>query len=179
MRQSHCCRPAVESLEERMPLSAGGTMALRVTRLALMGTVQGTWTSQFTIPDTGGAQSLQGLGVVRPLGSVQATGSLHTPGFIASGRTTGTLTLSDPKGSIILNLVGAMDQPGFSPPASQLLFTVASGTGQFARVSGSGTATLQELTGDILPLGSVPVGTAQTPVANTFTLTLTAGRKHR
>jgi hypothetical protein len=179
MRQSCRSRPAVESLEERTPLSAGITMAVHAAKIALMGTVQGSWTSQFTLPDTGGAQTLQGSGVVRPLGSVQATGSLRTPGFIALGLTTGTLTLSDAKGSVTLNLVGAKPQPGFSPPASQLQFTIASGTGQFAKVSGSGNAMLQEVTGNVPVTSSVPVGTAQIGVANAFTLTLTPGRKHR
>jgi hypothetical protein len=155
MERKRRSRPVVESLEDKWLLNAAGASVVAAARavhkagqapLSLSGTVQGTWMRVFTIPDTGGTQNLSGSGKVPPVGSVQASGTLHTPGFIARGRTTGTLTLSNSHGSITLNLVGAMDQPGFSAPPASFNFTVAGGTGQFAHATGTGTASFQENT---------------------------------
>jgi hypothetical protein len=74
---------------------------------------------------------------------VQISGTLHTPGFILQGHTTGTLVLSSAQGSITLQLVGP-PQPGFSPPPSTLQYTITGGTGAYAGAAGQGTVTLQE-----------------------------------
>jgi hypothetical protein len=151
-------RPELELLEGRAMLSAGSVLSpplLTVTALlaqqspqqhylALVGEIKGTWTRIRTLPDVGQSQSLMGSGRVRPLGEVQAEGTLHAPGFIREGHTTGTLTLTNSRGSITLQLVSRQPQPGFSPPARSYDYTITGGTGAYAGATGSGRATLQE-----------------------------------
>jgi hypothetical protein len=131
-------RPQVEALEGRSVPAAG------VAQL-LAGSVSGTWTTEMTIPDTGGVQRLTGFGTVVPLGDVAATGTVRTPGFIAQGRTTATVTLQDAAGSVTVRLVSAQAQPGFGPPATLYKYTITGTTGAFAGLAGHGTATLREL----------------------------------
>jgi hypothetical protein len=148
-------RPEVEALEERTVLSAGLRLAPVAPSpvahsghhnrqvLALDGSVSGTWQKRFTLPDTGGDQALTGGGKVAPLGQVRMRGELHTPGFIAQGQTVGTITLTNAKGSVTVQLVGP-PQPGFSGPPSMFHYTILGGTGQYAGASGSGGATFRE-----------------------------------
>src|SRR5690348_6015584 len=136
-------RPEVEALEERTVLSTGLRLApvplLPVAHhglptrhvLALDGSVSGTWQKRFTLPDTGGDQVLTGSGRVAPLGQVRMRGELHTPGFISEGTTVGTITLTNAKGSVSVQLVGPR-QPGFSGPPSTFHYTIVGGTGQYA-----------------------------------------------
>src|SRR3954471_13924543 len=102
-------RPTVEALEGRTLLSVAsvprppnGAAIVDVRaeqhRLALAGTIRGVWSWELTNPDIGGAQTLRGSGRVRPLKGVDASGTLHTPGFVAHGTTTGSLTLSSNRG---------------------------------------------------------------------------------
>jgi hypothetical protein len=116
-------------------------------RLLRLGLVSGTWTNQPTLPDTGKTQDLEGSGVFFSLGQVQMSGRLHTPGFVLQGRTTGTLVLSNARGSITLELVGPL-QSGFSPPPSAFQYTITGGTGAYAGLTGQGTATLLETSGN-------------------------------
>jgi hypothetical protein len=116
-------------------------------QLLPIGMVHGSWTTKPTLPDAGTIQELQGSGFFPSLGQVQMSGTLHTPGFIREGRTTGTLVLSNARGSITLQLVGP-PQPGFSPPPSTLQYTITGGTGAYAGASGQGMVTLQEMAGN-------------------------------
>lgn len=109
--------------------------------ITLSGEVRGTWTQRPQAPDVGGAYDLSGNGTVSPLGPVQAAGSLHSPGMIAHGQTTGTFTLTSPKGTLTLALSGPA-QPGFSAPPTSLTFTVTGGTGTYTGEHGTGTAQL-------------------------------------
>jgi hypothetical protein len=183
MKRTRRNRPVLEALEGKRLLSglAGGSpphaSALVAStalprHLTLDGTIEGTWSREFTNPDVGGAQTLQGSGTLRGLGLVQSSGTLHTPGFVARGHTTGSLTLSNAQGSVTLQLVGTMVQPGFSAPPSSLRYTIVQGTGQYSMASGSGTATLQERPQQGPPRG--PVGTMSPDylIAPSFTLTL-------
>ena len=184
MKRTRRSRPVVEALEGKKLLSAVGVPAPHATALVaskasqrhllLVGTIQGTWSRTLTNPDIGGAQTLQGTGKVRPLGAVDASGTLHTPGFVARGNTTGSLTLEDNRGSVTLHLVGTMTRPGFSGPATALRYTIVDGTGRYAGASGSGTAELQERPEQGPPAG--PPGTASPHylIAPSFTLTLRA-----
>ena len=167
MTRARRCRPQVEPLEERTVPSAvhGPAHAAPVAHhhhvkhrhhhapqpappgqglgQVLSGQVSGTWTTQPGLPDTGTEQTLTGAGTVQPLGPVQATGTLHTPGFILRGETTGTLTLSNANGSVTLRLVGP-PQPGFSGPPPTFTYTVVGGTGAYAGASGTGTVAFSE-----------------------------------
>ena len=190
-------RPEVELLEGRTVLSAVHGLAPAVPvllahhaphrrahhhavaipapkqSLALSGDVSGTWTTQPTLRDTGGVQTLTGGGTVQPLGPVQASGTLHTPGFIAQGRTTGRMTLSNASGSVTLRLVGP-PQPSFSGPPGSFRYTIVRGTGLYTGASGTGTATFTERP-EQRPV--CPPGTPcpQFIIAPSFTMTFQAG----
>jgi hypothetical protein len=183
MKRTRRSPPGVESLEGRTLLSAVGAPLAHEPalianpasgrRLVLDGTLQGTWSNVLANPDLGGSQTLRGDGSARPLGPVQATGTLRTPGFVASGRTTGCLILTTARGSVTLRLVGTMPQPGFSSPPASMRYTVVKGTGQYAQATGSGTVLLQER-----PLQGPPPGPPGTLspdylIAPSFTLTFT------
>jgi hypothetical protein len=144
-------RPQVESLEGRtLPSSLPVVGPPHETAvhaaphvLLLSGTIGGTWTLLHTIPDTGGKQALMGQGTVHPLGPVEASGTLYTPGFIGSGHAEIELRLSAGKGSVKLLLVGPL-QRGFSHPPTSFHYTIVSGTGAFAGATGNGTAAFHE-----------------------------------
>jgi hypothetical protein len=69
-------------------------------------------------------------------------GSLAGTGFIAEGHATGTLTLTNARGSVTLALTGP-SQDGFSPPGSgAYTFAVRGGTGSYARTVGTGEVDL-------------------------------------
>jgi hypothetical protein len=154
MKRTVHCRPAVEAIEARLlpggaaaSLPAGRVaieVASRHLKLKLSGTLSGTWSRVFTNPDVGGEQALQGTGKIKPLGQVRASGTLHTPGFIAQGFTTASLVLTSPHGTVTLSLMGTMSQPGFSSPATSLSYTIVKGTGRYAGASGSGLADFHE-----------------------------------
>jgi hypothetical protein len=135
----------------------------------LRGRIQGTWVNRPTLPDTGSIQLLTGSGTVAPLGSATAQGNLHTPGFVLRGRTEGMLTLSGPRGSITVRLVGP-EQRGFSPPPSTFHYRIIGGTGRFAGASGSGTARFHEQSGPVCEPG-LPCD----PLVHGGTFTLTFG----
>ncbi len=190
-RAAPAFRPRVEPLEERavpafVPIHhpvaphvhhAARTPVHRAAAtpatpaIALAGQVSGVWSQQMTPPDTGTSQSLSGAGSVTPLGVVQASGTLHTPGFIISGYTTGTLVLVGAQGSVTLQLKGASPQPGFSPPANVLNYTIVGGTGAYAGDTGSGVAHLQETTAPQPQPGSTGTLLPQVVASGTFTLT--------
>jgi hypothetical protein len=108
----------------------------------------GTWRTEPTLPDVGTIQNLQGTGVFAPLGSVRISGTLHTPGLILKGHTTGTLVLSNAQGSVTVQLVGPLQQ-SFSPPPSTFEYTIIGGTGAYAGLTGHGTANFFETSGTI------------------------------
>lgn len=109
--------------------------------IRLVGQVAGTYTQLPSVPDAGGSYRLSGNGTVAPLGTVRAEGTLHTPGFIAHGTTTGDLTLSNPKGTLTLNLTGPQ-QRGLSDAPTTLRFVVSGGTGAYLGKTGAGVAHL-------------------------------------
>jgi hypothetical protein len=112
--------------------------------LALGGQVSGVWQTDFPLnPDVGQGQMLRGGGIVSPLGTVQMTGHLHMPGFIAQGQAVGTVTLSNAAGSVTLQLVGP-PEPGFGPPPATFQYTITGGTGQYAGATSSGTVVFEE-----------------------------------
>ena len=57
-------------------------------------------------PDTGKDFTFLGSGQVAPLGQVTLSGTIHSPGNIANGHSTGSLVLSTLKGSVTLDLTG-------------------------------------------------------------------------
>lgn len=111
------------------------------------------------IPDIGKTYNLTGNGTVTPLGTVQLSGSLHTPGNIASGYATGTITLSNTNGSLVLQLTGPL-QTGFLPLPTSFSITIQNGTGQYANYT------------NMHATGTLTTDTSGTNFANTFQFTL-------
>jgi hypothetical protein len=100
------------------------------------------YTSSMQIPDTGTSYNLRGVGSFGAVGVATITGELHSVGFIMQGHATGTLTLTNARGSVTLELTGPT-QPGFAPLPQQFTYQVVSGTGAFANLHASGTLQLQ------------------------------------
>ncbi len=102
----------LESLEGRAVLSTLGAMtapvkgalASRISDLDLQGSGHGSPSTVLGGPDVGTTVFLNGTGVVTGLGSVKIGGALHGTGFIAKSHVDGSLTLSNHKGSLTLQL---------------------------------------------------------------------------
>lgn len=107
----------------------------------LTGTIRGIYSYLREVPDVGQGFTLVGSGRVFPLRNVQASGTFHTLGFMASGNARGRLTLRSPRGSIILALLGPK-QRGSSPPPSSYRYTVTSASGTYRMTRGQGTVHL-------------------------------------
>jgi hypothetical protein len=122
-----------------------------------------------TIPDIGGEQTLSGAGQLRGLGSVDADGTLRTPGFILQGRTGAVITLKNTHGTIQVSLTSGL-QPGFSGPASTYTYTITGGSGRYVGASGHGTANLVEHIGVAPAIATRPV---EPPISGQPIFTLT------
>jgi hypothetical protein len=147
MKHNAHFQPHLELLEGRLPLSTVSTIPVypNTTHLALDGQLNGIWSTLPSNPDVGKTQSLSGTGNTDPLGNVQLSGKLTSPGNIASGRTTGEFTLTDSQGSVTFRVVGAQPQPGMSGPVNKYYFAIEGGTGIYTHIWGGGIAMLQEL----------------------------------
>jgi hypothetical protein len=138
----------IESLEGRVVLSTSSHMATAVvpaalvkgvTYLYLQGSGEGTFKHHQVLPaDIASTDVFKGTAHLGRLGTVKVSGSLTGTGFIAQGHATGTLTLSNSRGSVTLTLTGP-SQGGFLAPGSgTYTFAVKSGTGAFAHAIGTG-----------------------------------------
>jgi hypothetical protein len=105
---------------------------------ALAGQGHGTYTSPFSIPDTGVQYDLQGVAHLAKLGDVTVTGSVHSLGFIVSGKASGTLTFTNANGSVTVELQGPV-QPGFASLPHTFHYKVVSGTGAYQNLHDSGS----------------------------------------
>jgi hypothetical protein len=85
---------------------------------------------------------LHGEGYVAGMGHVRFSGSAHAVGFVQNGHAAGTLTLTNKRGSVTLELTGP-DQPGFSALPDHFSYSVTGGTGAYANRSDNGELTLQ------------------------------------
>jgi hypothetical protein len=144
----------MEALEDRTVLTSALSYLSPVTllsslisddnkdnRLALNGTVHGSYTNTLSNPDAGRTYVLSGSGNVRPLRGVEAQGTLTAPGFVAHGRTSGTLILTDAHGTLTLRLRGG-PQRGFSSLPQHFHFSILHISGRLPRKPGGGTAIL-------------------------------------
>jgi hypothetical protein len=110
-------------------------------KLQHLGQGSGTYTNGFEF-DAGVPYHLTGSGQFVGLIGAKIAGSLYSVGFIRTGHAVGELTFSNAKGSVTIELVGP-EQPGFSPLPSKFSYTVEKGTGAYARLTGSGSLTLE------------------------------------
>jgi hypothetical protein len=175
------CSPRVEELEPRstpsattvFPLSTGPAATGHIAHPPATGLLGGNYTSPLAIPDAGKAYTLTGTGFVAGLGKVSVSGSLSALGFTSSGHAGGTLTLSNPHGTLTFALTGPL-QPGFSPLPTRFWSAITGGTGRYKNLRGTGTATLH-LEPFLYPAICIPApgGCRPFPDAGTFTLRLT------
>jgi hypothetical protein len=155
MREHLRRRPQLESLESMTLLSGsaaavGGAIAALVAppaptsghMIRLTGTAKGRFHAHINNPDTGKDFTFFGSGQVAPLGHVDLTGHIHSPGFIANGHSTGLLVLSNPKGSVTLSLIGPV-QSGFTPVPDTFTFKITNASGKFKGDTGTGFMVLE------------------------------------
>jgi hypothetical protein len=124
-------------------IAAAGHFA---TQHHLVGKGHGAFMREFANPDTGSAFQLSGVGHFTGLRNVTIEGALHSVGFVAQGRATGTVTLTNARGSVTLALTGPL-QAGFAPLPGMYQFHVASATGAFNNWRANGTLTLHAASG--------------------------------
>jgi hypothetical protein len=112
--------------------------------LSLNGTISGTYKLAPVLADIGATYVFTGTGAAGAVGPVALSGSVHLPGFIATGKASGTLTLDDisasavKSGSVTLSVTGPTEA-GFGPFPGTLSYVITGGTGAFAGATGSGT----------------------------------------
>jgi hypothetical protein len=164
-------RPRVEGLESKRllashPLAAPAVAALVATSpperfVALNGLLHGTYQNHDGLPDVGNTIDLMGSGHVATLGRTDVTGHLRTLGNIALGHATGTLFLSDPRGTVTLSLKGP-DQKGPAGLPDHFRFTATGGTGAFKNIDDTGTAFLIRIPAKSPATGTTPGASAGT-----------------
>jgi hypothetical protein len=155
MREHLQRRPQLESLES-VTLLSGSAAAVRGAIAALVapstptsghtihltGTARGSYHVHIINPDIGKDFTFFGSGQVAPLGHVDLTGHINSPGFIANGHSKGLLVLSNPNGSVTLSLIGPV-QSGFTPVPDTFTFKITSASGKFKGDTGTGFMVLE------------------------------------
>ena len=163
-RKKFRLQPQVEGLES-MTLLSGASAAMvhaaAVTRVALRGTVAGSYLARQGNPGTGATIQLAAGGPVSPLaGRSTVSGTARVPGFVQNALVQGTLTVRGPQGSIIVRIGGLITTP---PSSAQKVtygfgYVITGGTGQFSNVRGNGIL-LATLTPSSAPTSRISVGT--------------------
>jgi hypothetical protein len=97
----------------------------------------GKFTKPLGNPDSGTQYNFTGGGKTKSLGNFTLTSHLSGPGFVANGRYTGQIVLTNSKGKITLSVAGPHQAPG--PLPGTLSYSIARGTGLYAHSSGKGT----------------------------------------
>jgi hypothetical protein len=161
-------KPHLEALGERvLPAVVPIFSVPPQPQYELSGQAQGGYASKLVI-DGGASYDLTGTGRFLGLDAVKVSGWVRGTGMIAQGHASGELTLTNGKGSVTLDLTGPQ-QPGFSALPESFDFTVAAGTGAYARLAASG-GTLSLLVASLPVPGTggsfaLTVGLAHKPAA--------------
>jgi len=146
----------------RLVASFNDTAIVTGKKLALSGSVSGTYSLAPTAVGIGAEYVFNGSGALTGLGPVGAQGDVILPAFAAAGTASGTLTLTSASttpadaGSVTLKLTGTVGSSGAFP--STLTYVITGGTGIFSGASGNGTIAVK--------LGTDP---------NSFTFLFSAG----
>jgi hypothetical protein len=119
---------------------------------ALAGHGSGSYTRNLNMPDAGSKYQLTGTAQLADLGQVSVSGKVGGTGFTQHGHAYGTLTFTNAKGSVTLELTGVPEQNGFSPPPPYFRYRITAGTGAYKNLQEHGTLRI-----DLVP----PVGTAK------------------
>ena len=138
------------------PPDAGVLAAVVRPAHPLHGAGAGTYHGPAVTIDAGTSFALTGTANLGALGTFHVTGQVQGVGFLAQGRATGELVLTNAHGSITLALHGAV-QPGFSAVPPELVYSVTGGTGDYSHLNGYGTVGLHT-TPTPVAFGQPPVG---------------------
>jgi hypothetical protein len=141
-----------EELESRTLLSAAGLAApvkvsaavVRTTPppAVLSGTITGTYVLGPSLSTTGATYQLTGSGSVGPAGAVTASAFLQALRFLSPGHAGGLVTLSNARGTVVVQPSGTAQAGGVRLPAT-FTFRVAWGTGAYAHLNHGGTVGLR------------------------------------
>jgi hypothetical protein len=132
----------------------------------LTGHGQGTYTADQIMSGAGAQYRLQGTANLAGLGRVTVSGSVSGVGFIQHGHAGGTLTFSNARGSVTLQLQGP-DQPGFSALPQGFHYRVVGATGAYKGLAAQGSLQL------VLHASPLPMpGAGMVTPHGTFTLTI-------
>jgi hypothetical protein len=101
-------------------------------------TGQGRYTLATNRANNVSTYALQGSADFGRSGFFAVGGTIQTVGNVASGRATGRITLSDPRGTLVLSLTGPIQSRNAGLPGT-FTYKVVSGTGFFAHYAGQGT----------------------------------------
>jgi hypothetical protein len=115
-----------------------GPAALPASLSGLSGSGQGTAGAAPTRFGVGPLYVLKGTANITGMGVVTFTGSLQAPALNAQGPVTGTLTLTNARGSITVSLTTS-SQSGRSALPTSFQYTIVGSSGQFFGSSAAGT----------------------------------------
>jgi hypothetical protein len=152
-------RPAlrVESLESREAPSAltpppPAPPAVVRQQYALTGNAAGVFHGDEVQSGAGLKYHLDGSAQLAGPGQVSVSGTISAVGFIQRGRAGGTLTLSNGRGSVTLEVTGLREQGSFEALPKYFRYRVTGGTGEFHGLAESGTMRI-----DLLASASGPM----------------------
>jgi hypothetical protein len=124
-----------------LPLPVPPAAAAVTAHHALAGHGQGTYTGDQVVCGAGQQYHLQGSANLAGLGRVNVGGSVHGVGFIQNGNAGGTLTFTNARGSVTVQLQGP-EQPGFSPLPEEFHYRVVGSTGAYKGLAAQGSLQL-------------------------------------
>jgi len=164
IRKTYRRSPSVELLESMVLLSgfsavkhhAAPALVTKLPDASAVTNVSGTLKGTFTSQGGDGPYHLTGKGPVTPLGQTTLKGSENVSG--PDYQMTGTLTLTTPKGNIVMATVVHTTELGKLPgPVSM---TITKGTKHFKGIVGSGSGSLDFMIrnpGSVKPAGKFTV----------------------
>ncbi len=147
--------------------SAASTPPTPVTH-PLAGQGQGTYTSPFMSPDSRPAYALNGEAALAKMDKVKVNGAVRGVALGTVDSATGTLTFTNDKGSVTIDLIGPA-QPGSTLLPVDWKYNVSAATGAYQGLVDQGTLKLA-----FMPAPPSPVAAATSP-QGTFTLVIAGG----
>ena len=108
----------------------------------LAGTASGTFRVVASTNAAITTVAVTGGGFLSPLGAATAKGSLSFRESAIPGKLQGTLVLSNAKGSLSLTITATLGRTAIPPSIPGAKVVVTGGTGAFAHLKGTGTATI-------------------------------------
>jgi hypothetical protein len=144
--------PSAAALPLPLPPAVAPLTAHPPQHHPLAGHGQGQYTQLLVPADLGGVFDLKGSADLAGLGRVTVTGRVNSVGFIRDGHAEGTLTFTNARGSVTVQLQGP-EQPGFSPLPEGFHYRVVGSTGAYKGLAAQGSLKLV-LHGTVAPHGT-------------------------